>query len=169
MFVQKRKTAVNVIQRITRVFKETFPAIIGRFLWCRKKEAGIDKHLHNSIGIILFFRVTLPIGQEGMDAKSMIDLAQCGIAEVFSQTIADTKSVWIVESKVNWCLFSLLFLIEFHYTFSEMSNGVGVLFFQFIQPADRFNCFLPGTFFRFVVIIINNGKTNSSVCIWCFF
>ena len=32
VFVQKRKTAVNVIQRITRVFKETFPAIIGRFL-----------------------------------------------------------------------------------------------------------------------------------------
>ena len=37
--------------------------------------------------------MTLPIDQECMDAKLMIDLAQRGIAKIFSQVITDTKSV----------------------------------------------------------------------------
>lgn len=113
--------------------------------------------------------MALPVGQEGMDAEFMIDPAQCGIAEVFPQVIINAKPVGIVESKVNRGLLFLFFLIKLRYTFCEMSNRILILLFQFIEPADRFYGFLAGAFLNFIVISINNRKTDAAMRVRCFF
>lgn len=84
VLIQKRKTAVSIIQGVICFFKKTFSAIIRRSFRCRKKEPGIDQHLHDGVGIVLFFRMALSIGQKGMDTKFVIDLAQCKHSRNFS-------------------------------------------------------------------------------------
>ena len=43
------------------------------------------------------------------------------------------------------------------------------LFSQFIQPANKFYCFLVGAFLSFIVIGVNNGKANATIQVRCFF
>ena len=113
--------------------------------------------------------MALPVGQERMDAEFVIDPAQGGIAEVFAQVIADREPVRVVESEVDRGLLFLFFFIEFRHTLRKISNRVIVLFFQFIQPADRFHRFLAGTLFGFVIISINDGKPDTAMGVRCFF
>lgn len=170
VLMEKIQAAVEVIQGEIEFFKKLLPAVKGSFFRGRGKEPGINKEFHDSIGIVGFFGMALSVGKESMDAEFVVDAAQCGIAEISAQGgIGEGEPVGIIKAELDRGLSGIFFRFQGFHSFGKESNGILILFFEFIEPTERLDGFLSGAFILFVIIRIHYGKADAALEVRCFF